>query len=70
MSTPLVGNKVAWVARGKVARLDGVAGKKVNGVVLGFMDIDGEQYVEVKPSYPSKFKMTSLVPISRVSLVK
>ena len=81
MKTIQIGSTVTWKSAGKVARAAGVAGKIVSGKVVELArDIDGEDYITVKPTYQYVIKIpgaastvrdiNSLVPLSKILSVK
>jgi hypothetical protein len=47
-----VGDKITFIAGGKVSRLDGVSGKRVRGEIIR---IEGPDCIIVKRLYPSQF---------------
>jgi hypothetical protein len=64
MARPVAGQRVSWIAKGKGARLDGVQGQRVFGVVADrqFSDNDGD-LVSVDGDYPSAFS-GHMVPVT------
>ena len=59
-----VGTKVSWVARGRVARLEGRSGLMCTGTVTGFSTVDDLVYV--KPDYKSTICAGAAVPRRRL----
>jgi len=58
---PVAGMRVSWIAKGKGARLDGVQGKRVFGVVADRPLCD--DLVSVDGDYPSAFS-GHMVPVT------
>lgn len=55
MARPVAGQRVSWIAKGKGARLDGVQGKRVFGVVADRQQFGDGEFVSVDGDYKSAF---------------